>query len=223
MHIPDGLLDPKLSGSAAGLAAMVLSYCLTRVRQAVTAVVPQAALATAGQGTQSLLLGGRRVITKFGENLLIKMTLVITLILAAQSFDFVVVSGASGHLLGGAFAALMLGPFAGTLAMTAVLIIQHLFFADGGLIALGTNIINIAVIGSFSAYFIYSILKKIIGDDAGIFIAACTSVLLSAAACSVEIGSPAMLKVHFLVGFAEGLITLGAIKLLSRFTADKNS
>jgi cobalt/nickel transport system permease protein len=223
MHIPDGFLDPKISSGLAGAAAVVLAHCLSKVKQAATAVVPQAALAAAGKGARSLTLGSRRIITKFGESLLMRTAAVAALIFAAQTFNFPIVGGTSGHLIGGVLAVVLVGPFAGTLAMASVLIVQSLFYADGGLLALGANIINMAVCGALVSYYIYFWLNKTMPEWLSIMIAAWFSVVMAALACALEIGFsgtlafgtvlPAMFKVHAVIGLAEALITIALVNL----------
>src|SRR5512135_1266880 len=148
MHIPDGFLDPKLSSGLAGAAAVVLAHSLSKVKRAVTAVVPQAALAAAGKGARQITLGSRRIVTKFGQSLILRTAALASFIFAAQMFDFPIIGGTTGHLIGGVLAVVLVGPFAGTLAMSAVLIIQAVFAGDGGILALGANIINMAVCGT---------------------------------------------------------------------------
>src|SRR4030065_644958 len=76
-------------------------------------------------------------------------------IFAAQMLNFPVAGGTSGHLIGAALAAILLGPWAGVLIMTCVLIVQSLIFQDGGLLALGVNIVNMGVIPCFIGYYLY--------------------------------------------------------------------
>ncbi|MBN3033494.1 MAG: energy-coupling factor ABC transporter permease [Candidatus Saganbacteria bacterium] len=223
MHIPDGFLDPKISTGLAGLAGLALAHCFSKVKQAATAVAPQAALAAAGKGARQVGLGSRRVLTKFGESLLMRTAAVASLIFAAQMFNFPIAGGTSGHLIGGVLAVVLAGPFAGTLAVASVLVVQSLFYADGGLLALGANIVNMAVAGALVSYFVYSGLKKVMPEWLSIMLTAWFSVVLAAAVCAAEIALsgtiafgtvlPAMLKVHVLIGLAEALITIALINL----------
>jgi cobalt/nickel transport system permease protein len=223
MHIPDGFLDPKISGGLAGVAGLVLAHCFSKVKQAATAVVPQAALAAAGKGARSIGLGSRRIVTKFGESLLMRTAAVASLIFAAQMFNFPIAGGTSGHLIGGVLAVVLVGPFAGTLAVASVLIVQSLFYADGGLLALGANIMNMAVIGALASYYLYSWLKKSLPEWLSIMITAWASVVLASVLCALEVGFsgtialgsvlPAMFKVHALIGAAEALITIALVNL----------
>lgn len=223
MHIPDGFLDPKISSGLAGMAAVVVAHCLSKVKQAATAVVPQAALAVAGKGARSISLGSRRIITKFGESLLMRTAALASFIFVAQTFNFPITGGTSGHLIGGVLAVVLVGPFAGTLAIAGVLIVQLLFYGDGGLLALGANIINMAVCGALVSYYVYSWLNKTMPEWLSIMITAWFSVVMAATACALELGFSgtaslgmalsAMLKVYSLVGLAEALITVALINL----------
>jgi cobalt/nickel transport system permease protein len=227
MHIPDGFLDPKFSGGLAGLAGLVLAHSLSKVKQAATAVVPQAALAAAGKGARSISLGSRRIITKFGESLLLRTAALASFIFTAQTFNFPIIGGASGHLIGGVLAVVLVGPFAGTLAMAAVLVIQAFFCGDGGILALGANIINMAVCGALASYYLYCWLNKTMPEWLSIMTAAWFSVVLAATACALEVGLsgtaslgtmlPAMLRVYALVGLAEALITVALVNLFRQF------
>jgi len=103
MHIPDGFLDPKMSSGLLGAAAAILGYCLAKVMRAVTAVVPQRVLAAVGNSLGNVSMAGRRVLTKVGEEKLLQMGTVASIIFAVQMFNFPVNSGTSGHLVGGVF------------------------------------------------------------------------------------------------------------------------
>lgn len=231
MHIPDGFLDPKVSGSMMGAASLVVAYAFAKVRAAVTAVVPQEALAAAGRGVSNITSGTKRVLTKLGEQKIYLMGMVASLVFAAQMFNFPVGQGTSGHLLGGVLAAVLLGPFAGTLVIASVLGIQSLFFADGGLWALGANIINMAFFGAMVSYFIYIGLKRIMPEWTAIAISAWLSVVMAAFACSLEVGFsgtigfgtviPAMLKVHALIGVVEAMITVAMINIFRKMSTLK--
>lgn len=223
MHIPDGFLDPKVSAGMLGAAAMVLGYCFSKVRAAVTAVVPQHALAVAGKGMSNIAGGMRRALTGDGEKTIHKMGMVASLVFAAQMFNFPISQGTSGHLIGGVFASVILGPFAGAIVIAVVLAVQMLFFADGGLMAIGANIINMALFGTIVAYYIYYYLKKVGPSSLAIAAAAWSSVVLASFVCALELGFsgtipfgvviPAMVGVHAVIGIAEALITLALISV----------
>ena len=228
MHIPNGFLDPKVSAGTAFAAAGILGYCIAKVRQALSVVVPESVLAGAGNIGCQITEGSKKLISSFAENHLMRMGAVGSLIFAAQMFNFPIDSGTSGHLLGGVLAAVAVGPFSGTIVIAMVLTIQSIFLADGGIIALGANILNMAVIGALASYYIYYLVQKLIrnriGFYAGIFSAAFFSVLLASIACAFEIALsgtvelsrilPAMASVHARIGIAEALITIIAIEAL---------
>jgi cobalt/nickel transport system permease protein len=217
MHIPDGFLDPKVSTGLVGAAAVVLGFSFAKVREAVTALQPAAALAAAGRGMNNVVGGMRRVLTGDGERTIYKMGMVAALVFAGQMFNFPISSGTSGHLIGGVFASVILGPFAGAIVIAAVLAVQMFFFADGGLLAIGANIINMSLFGTLAAYYIYYYLKKVVPEWGAILAAAWVAVPLAAFACALELGIsgtipfavviPAMVKVHLVIGIAEALIT----------------
>jgi cobalt/nickel transport system permease protein len=226
MHLPDGFLDPKMSTGLIGAALGVVGMCLARVWQSISQLVPQPALAAVGNQFANLKRQSRRMLSKAGEKKLLNMGVVAAFIFAAQMFNFPIASGTSGHFVGGVLAAVLLGPFAGVIVISSVLIAQSAFFADGGLMALGANIINMAVIGSLICYFLYAKLNQKLPEMASIGIAAWASVVLAALLCALEVGfsgtiglkevTVAMLKVHVLIGIAEAVITIFAVKYLRK-------
>ncbi len=223
MHIPDGFLDPKISTELIGAAALVLGYSFAKVREAVTALKPAEALAAAGRGMRNVVGGMRRVLTGEGERVIYKMGMVAALVFAGQMFNFPIGSGTSGHLVGGVFASIILGPFAGAIVIAAVLLVQMLFFADGGLLAIGANIINMSLFGTIFAYYIYYYLNKVFPEWLSILAAAWAAVPLAAFICALELGFsgtipfekviPAMVNVHMVIGVAEALITLALVNI----------
>lgn len=149
-------------------------------------------------------------------------------IFAAQMFNFPVAAGTTGHLLGGALAAILLGPAMGAIVVTVVVVVQAIAFADGGLTALGYNVLNMAVVTAFGGYAAYALLRRVLprngaGVVAAAGIAGGLSVVMSAAAFSVQwlfgASAPipfdtvfgAMVGVHALIGIGEGLITALAV------------
>jgi len=228
MHIPNGLLDPKVSAGASFAAAGVLGYCIARVRQALSIAVPEAVLVGASNIAFNVSDRSKKLISSFAENHLMRMGAIGSLIFAAQMFNFPVNSGTSGHLLGGVIAAIALGPFSGSIVIAAVLAVQSIFFADGGITALGANILNMAIFGTFFSYYIYFFINGIFRNDlgfySGVILAGFSSVLLASTACAIEIalsGSmpidrvlPAMASVHSVIGLAEALLTVVALELL---------
>lgn len=194
MHIPDGFLDAKTAVTTGALALAGLGLALRRVRQALP---PQ----------RIPLLG-----------------LAAAFIFAAQMLNFPVAGGTSGHVLGGALAAVLLGPAAAVVAMSAVLVLQCLLFSDGGVTALGANLFNMALVAPVVAWLIYRPLTRVAGRRLAVALAAWTSTLVAALLCAGELAwsgrvawrlvFPAMGGVHALIGIGEALITtlvLGAI------------
>jgi len=145
-------------------------------------------------------------------------------IFAAQMINFPVAAGTSGHLLGGALAAILIGPYAATLSITIVLLLQALLFADGGLIASGLNVFNLALIGVWGSHIIFLAFRKFLPKQkkmipvAG-FIAALIQVPLAATSFVVQYAMgaestipvstvfTAMISTHILIGVGEALIT----------------
>lgn len=153
-------------------------------------------------------------------------------IFAAQMINFPVGLGTSGHLIGAFFAALVLGPWASAIVLASILIIQSLFFGDGGILALGANIFNMAVVANFSGYFVYQFFKKNSRNysPAGVLIGGWISVVIASIAASLELilsgrGElmvivPPMLLWHMIIGLGEGLITLFLISYIGKIRSD---
>jgi cobalt/nickel transport system permease protein len=156
-------------------------------------------------------------------------------IFAAQMFNFPVIAGSSGHLLGGVLAAVLLGPWTGTLVMACVVAVQALVFQDGGLLSLGANIFNMGVVGTLGGYAVYRALMGAAGGrDAvrlpaaavGAWLAvmggALTTTLQLAASGSTElaIALPPMLGLHALIGVGEGVITVAALGFIAATRRD---
>jgi cobalt/nickel transport system permease protein len=163
------------------------------------------------------------------------MGVMAAFIFAAQMFNFQVAGGTSGHLLGGVLAAILLGPWAGTLVMACVIAVQALVFSDGGLVVMGANIFNMGVVGTLGGFTIYLFLCRVLGgeDRARIpasAIAAWIAVMLAAVAMSLElivsgtspaeIVLPAMLGVHVFIGIGEALITAAALAFIAATRRD---
>jgi cobalt/nickel transport system permease protein len=150
--------------------------------------------------------------------------LVAAFVFATQMVNFPVLPGVSGHLLGGALAAVLVGPWTGALCITIVLILQSLVFADGGLTALGANITNMALIGTVAGYLIALALKPLAARGRtgllGVaFVAAFCNTVIASLGFVLEFaigGDPAfslggvagtIIGVHCLIGIGEGVIT----------------
>ncbi|HLN44313.1 MAG TPA: energy-coupling factor ABC transporter permease [Candidatus Sulfotelmatobacter sp.] len=145
-------------------------------------------------------------------------------IFAAQMINFPIMPGTSGHIVGATFLGILLGPYAGILSMTIILLMQAFFFADGGLLAFGANVFNMAIIG-VSSFFIIKLLTRSSKSSkrfaSSIFVASWLSVVLASLAAALEMGAssayasaggitftiPMMLFYYGLTGLAEGAIT----------------
>ncbi len=204
MHIPDGFLDAKTWISLSAISAGVVAISVARANK------------------------------KLGEKHIPLMGIMSAFIFAAQMLNFPVAGGTSGHFMGGVLATILLGPFAGVLIMTTVLIVQCFIFGDGGITSLGANVFNMAVIGSVLGYLIYFTFYKIIkgktGRFIGAFIAAWSSIVLAAGFCALELAisgtSPlkvtltTMLGVHCIIGIGEAVITVAVISFVLATRSD---
>lgn len=155
-------------------------------------------------------------------------------IFAAQMINFPVMGGTSGHLFGGVLAAVLLGPYAGAVVLTCVLIFQCLIFQDGGLLSLGANVFNMAVIGTIGGYVLFNILHRIIGDKKGLLIGAAVSswisVVSAAFFCALELALsgtsplrivlPSMVGIYALIGIGEALITVAVLSFVQKVRPD---
>jgi len=170
-------------------------------------------------------LAARRVSGALSERQIPLMGVMAAFIFAGQMLNFPVLGGTSGHLLGGALAALLLGPWAAVLVMACVVALQALLFQDGGLLAMGANIFNMGVATSLVGYAAgMPLLRAFGGRRWGLvvvgFVAAWLSVMAAAALTCVQlvlsglaaaVVFPAMLFVHTFIGIGEGLITVAAL------------
>ena len=204
MHIPDGFLTANTWIPAWLISAGGIGYCVRR--------------------TSRLLK----------ERMIPLMGVMAAFIFAAQMLNFPVMGGTSGHLIGAVFAAILLGPYAAAVVMTVVLIAQCLIFQDGGLTALGANVLNMAILGPASGYFIYSIIRRTVKGNAGIIAGAASaswaSVVIAASACAVELSVsgtspfravfPAMALIHAVIGIGEAAITCVMVALVLKVRPD---
>jgi cobalt/nickel transport system permease protein len=163
------------------------------------------------------------------------MGVMAAFIFAAQMFNFQVVGGTSGHLLGGVLAAILLGPWAATLVMACVIAVQALVFSDGGLVVMGVNIFNMGVIGTLGGYSLYRGLCTILGGEdraripasgiagwAAVVVASVSMALILAVSGTspLEVVLPAMVGVHVFIGIGEGLITAAALAFIAATRPD---
>jgi cobalt/nickel transport system permease protein len=205
MHIPDGFLSPEVAAACAVPAAGAVAYGLHRA---------------------SRELDERRVPL---------LGVTAAFVFAAQMLNFPVAGGTSGHFLGAALAAILLGPWLACVVMSVVLVTQSFVFADGGVTALGANVLNMGVIGALLVGGLMVAARAVLPRTRGAFLAvsaigAWLAVMAGAAATSAELAIsgtvplgtvlPAMLGVHTLIGLGEGVITAAAVSAVLASRAD---
>ncbi|MFI1849739.1 energy-coupling factor ABC transporter permease [Streptomyces sp. NPDC020480] len=207
MHVPDGFIDAPVSVATGVVAAAAVGVSLRGARREL------------GEGGGSGGLGGSG-----GERTAPLAGLVAAFIFAVQMLNFPVAAGTSGHLLGGALAAILVGPYTGVLCVSVVLLMQGVLFADGGLTALGVNITDMAVVTTVVAYAVFRGLLKLAPKrrrsvTVASFVAALVSVPAAAVAftgiyalggtahVSLDKVFTAMVGVHVLIGIGEAAIT----------------
>ncbi|HNT29391.1 MAG TPA: energy-coupling factor ABC transporter permease [bacterium] len=226
MHIPDGFLNNPVSFGA-GLGALgALAHSLKKVAQELKLKVAVLQHKLAGN-TGSQLVGGKSFGLSFANRKVEQMASLAALIFALQMINFPVLNGTSGHFIGAALATAVVGPWAAILVLSLVVTLQAVVFADGGLIVLGANMLNIAVFPSLLAMLVITLAKRLTDSPlrkiVSLTVAAWISVMLAATACSFELALSgtialgdvltAMLGVHALIGIGEALITLAFFQL----------
>ncbi|MGW9417283.1 energy-coupling factor ABC transporter permease [Cellulosimicrobium funkei] len=199
MHVPDHFLDDPTSATTAVVSLAAVGYAAYRAREDLTPRRVALTAATTG------------------------------FVFAVQMLNYPVAAGTSGHLMGGALAAALVGPWLGVLSVTAVLLVQALVFADGGLTALGTNVLLMAVVGTLVGWAVTrGVLRATRGRGAvaaagaGALVSVPVSAAVFAGLFAVGGTVPApvgelvgqMLGVHLLVGLGEALITAGVVGLV---------
>lgn len=192
MHIPDGIVSAEINVATYVVSAGICGVAIARANKSL------------------------------GEKQVPLLGVTAAFVFAAQMLNFPVGVGTSGHVLGAALSAILLGPLNACLVMTLVLMIQCLLFADGGLTALGTNVFNMAVIGGIGGYYLFEAARWVLPKTRNSFLAAAAfaawcSVVLSAALCAVELALsgiaplrlvlPAMAGVHMVIGVGEAIVT----------------
>lgn len=200
MHIPDGFLDAKTWIGAAALSAGAISYSVRKSRE------------------------------ELNERQIPRLGVMAAFIFAAQMINFPIAGGTSGHLLGAALAAILLGPWSACLVISTILFIQCIGFQDGGLTVLGGNIFNMAVVGVLTAFVIYSVITRLVkspmGKNIAIFLASWASVFAASFMATVElavsgtvpfgVAFPVMAGWHALIGVGEGLITVVVVNFAQK-------
>jgi cobalt/nickel transport system permease protein len=205
MHIPDGFLAAEVAAACAVPAAGAVGY------------------------------GLRRASRELDERRVPLLGVTAAFVFAAQMLNFPVAGGTSGHFLGAALAAILLGPWLACVVMSVVLVTQSFVFADGGVTALGANVLNMGVIGALLVGGLMVAARAALPRTRGAFLAvsaigAWLAVMAGAAAASVELAVsgtvplgtvlPAMLGVHALIGIGEGVITAAAVSAVLASRSD---
>lgn len=199
LHIPDGFLSVLVSTVCWMLSILAVGYALRRTSQ------------------------------DYGERELPLMGVLAAAVFAGQMLNFPVAGGTSGHLVGAALVTILLGPWASILVMTCVVTVQALVFQDGGLLALGANIFNMAVVGSLYAAPVYDLVKRVPNGRkwvvlAGGAAAAWISVFAAACFTALQLGLSGtaphravlwtMVNIHAVIGLGEALLTMGALSFI---------
>ncbi len=204
MHIPDGFLTPSLALTTGAASAVGLGYALYRARRS------------------------------FPERATPLLGLAAAFVFAAQMLNFPVAGGTSGHLIGGLMVAVLLGPVAAVVVMSAVLLLQCFLFADGGVTALGANIFNMAMVAPLVGYAVYRSVHRLFPGLRGRLLAtafaAWVSTVVASLACAGELALsgivparlvfPAMAGVHALIGIGEAIITTLVVAAVLRVRPD---
>jgi cobalt/nickel transport system permease protein len=199
VHIPDGFLTPAVAVIGWAIAVVLIAVALRQTRR------------------------------QLDDRIVPMMGVLAAFIFAAQAITFPVAAGTSGHLIGAALAAIVMGPWAALLIMTAVVAVQGLIYQDGGLIVMGWNIVNMGAMAAFCGFLSYTQARRLGGGTrnavlAASFAAGWISVVAASAATAIELAASgtaplalamaAMTSVHGLIGIGEGLITAAAVGLL---------
>ena len=207
MHIPDGFIDIPTSAAFGTLALAGTAIALKKAK------------------------------TEVDDRTAPMAGLTAVFIFAVQMLNFPVAAGTSGHLLGGALAMVLVGPYAASLAITVVLGVQALLFADGGLTALGLNVFNLSVIAVLVSFLVFKLMVKLLPKTKSAIplaagIAAFVSVPVSASAFTLQyaIGGNgtapvetvliAMLSTHLLIGIGEAVITMLTVSAILASRSD---
>ncbi len=202
LHIPDGFLSLMVSIVCWVAAALTLAAAISRTNRSL------------------------------GERQIPLMGVMAAFIFAAQMINFPVAGGTSGHLLGGALAAIVLGPWAGMLVMTAVIAVQALLFQDGGLLVMGANILNMGLVTAAIGYGLYRLADgrsktvKLVVTGVAAWLSVMAGALLTSlqlwlsGTSPLQVVVPAMLGVHALIGVGEALITVSALGFILQTRPD---
>jgi cobalt/nickel transport system permease protein len=199
MHIPDGFLSLPVAAATYGISAAI--------------------------GAATIVQAKRR----FSDRFVPLAGISAAFIFAAQMVNFPIGGGTSGHFLGAMLACLLLGPSVGFWIITLVLTMQALVFADGGITALGANVLNMGIVGGIIPYAIFALVVKVLPRTKGPFLAVTfgvswLAVILAALVCSVELGVsgtipfavviPVMTVSHLLIGLGDAVVTTAVLSYM---------
>jgi len=204
VHIPDGFLDARTCVGTCGAALVGLTWATHRVTR------------------------------QWSDRTIPMMGVMSAFVFAGQMVNFPVAGGTSGHLLGAVLAGALLGPAAACVALSTVLVVQCLLFQDGGVTALGANILNLGLIACLGGHWMRRLLERCLPGGRGrllsVAAAAWFSVVLASGVCALELGIsgtaplklvlPAMLITHALIGVGEAMITVAVLKFVLRLRPD---
>ncbi|MCE5296641.1 MAG: energy-coupling factor ABC transporter permease [Euryarchaeota archaeon] len=206
MHIPDGLMDPMILFAGWAIALPVIAFAVSKVNRTVD------------------------------ESKVPFMAILAAGIFVAQMLNFPVGGGTTGHLVGATLAVMLLGVYGSIVVMTVILVIQCLVFGDGGITALGLNLLNMAVVAPFASAVIIRLANGK-ARSATSFAASWFAIVLAASACAMAlalsftlsngaygingiVAIPTMLGWHAVIGVGEGLITMGVISFLAKIAPE---
>jgi len=207
MHIPDGFLDLSICAVMYAVAAIFWIFAFRKTKK---------------------VLGDKQIPL---------MATLTAMFFAAQMMNYPIIGGTTAHLLGGPILAITLGPYAGLISMTIILLIQAVFFGDGGITTFGANVWNMGVVGVFVPYLVFLLVVKAAGNRrgmlAGAFLGALVGDVLAAVSAGLELGLStlsfpysvsiavtAMAIHHFFIGVAEGTVTAIIIGVLLKARPD---
>jgi len=204
MHIPDGFLSPAVCVFTWAVSALVVGCCV------------------------------KKTSAELDEKMIPRMGLMAAYIFTAQLITFPVPGGTSGHILGAALAAILLGPCAGILVMAVVLTAQCLLFHDGGLSTLGANIFNMGIVGITSGFLVFEAIRRMAGNGAGITAGTAASswisVVLASVTCALElvwsctspchVAVPVMAVSNAIAGLFEAFITCLIVNFIVKVRPD---
>ncbi|MCB2212541.1 energy-coupling factor ABC transporter permease [bacterium] len=204
MHLPDGFVSAPVAGATTALALIACAVSIRKTRKTLD--------------TKTVPLLG----------------VTAAFIFSAQMINFPVAAGTSGHVLGAALAVALLGPYSGLLVMTVTLVLQALLFADGGITALGANLVNMGLVGGGVAWLVLQSARtmrlpaRFLPLAGGV--AAWLSLVTASATCAAilsfsgivpaKLVFPAMIGVHAIIGLGEGIVTASALSLILAWRPD---